>query len=262
MVAEDVLKLVERDSKTRFGAEAPASSQTARVTLSLREMILRGRFLPGERIREIPLARELGVSRIPLRIAFERLAHEGLLEIRNTRGFAVPQFSIGDIYDAIELRGALEGTAARLAAERLPDPRALQLMKESCRLMEQLVRSGNLKLDNFSRYIDLNAKFHAGLITLSRSRMLRRAMDHARSLPFASPSAFVMRQHTLLDSQELFLIAVDQHRRILESIENREGMRAEALAREHARVARQNLDVTLKDRELVQLIPGGKLIKL
>jgi GntR family transcriptional regulator of vanillate catabolism len=225
-------------------------------------MILQGRFPPGERIREIPLALELGVSRIPLRIALERLEHEGLLEIRNTRGFTVPQFSTGDIYDAIELRGTLEGTAARLAAERLQDLRLLEPLRESCHLMEQLARSGKLTLDNFSRYIDFSARFHDALLNLSGSRMLRRAMQHARSLPFASPSAFVMKQHTLLDSQELFLIAVHQHGKIVEAIENREGTRAEALTREHARVARQNLEITLKDRELLHLIPGGKLIKL
>ena len=53
--------------------------QTARATLLLREMVLDGHFLPGERIKEIPLAATLGVSRIPLRLALERLAHEGLL---------------------------------------------------------------------------------------------------------------------------------------------------------------------------------------
>jgi GntR family transcriptional regulator, vanillate catabolism transcriptional regulator len=248
--------------KTAVEPETSASSQTARATLSLREMILQGRFPPGERIREIPLAEDLGVSRIPLRIALERLEHEGLLEIRNTRGFVVPQFSIGDIHDAIELRGTLEGTAARFAAERLQDPGTLDPLRESCELMEQLARSGNLSLDNFSRYIDLNARFHEALLNLSGSRILRRAMQHARSLPFASPSAFVMRQHTLLDSQQLFLIAVDQHRGIVESIAHREGSRAEALAREHARVARQNLEITLKDRGLLQLLPGGKLIKI
>ncbi len=91
--------------------------------LLLREMVIDGHFLPGERIREIPLAAKLRVSRIPLRLVLERLAHEGLLEIRPTRGFVVQQFSRIDIYDAIDLRGMLEGTAARLASERLRDPR-------------------------------------------------------------------------------------------------------------------------------------------
>src|SRR5437763_4139685 len=90
-------------------------SQTSRATLALRDMLLEGRFQPGERIREVPLAAELGVSRIPLRLVLQRLAHEGLLAVRSTRGFVVQNFSAIDIYEAIELRGVLEGMAARLA---------------------------------------------------------------------------------------------------------------------------------------------------
>ena len=98
-------------------------SQTGRAALVLREMLLEGHFQPGERIREVPLAAELGVSRIPLRLVLERLAHEGLLEVRPTRGFVVQRFSATDIYDAIELRGLLEGMAARLTAEKVQELR-------------------------------------------------------------------------------------------------------------------------------------------
>src|ERR1700727_2067814 len=94
-----------------------AASQTARATLLLRELVIDGHFHPGERIKEIPLAAKLRVSRIPLRLALERLAHEGFLEIRPTRGFVFQQFSTTDIHDAIDLRGLLEGAAARLASE-------------------------------------------------------------------------------------------------------------------------------------------------
>src|SRR5215813_13984392 len=106
------------------------SSQTERATLLLREMVVDGHFRPGERIKEIPLAAHLGVSRIPLRLALERLAHEGLIEVRPTRGFVVQQFSPGDIHDAIELRGSLEGMSARLAAERLRDGSELSVMRD------------------------------------------------------------------------------------------------------------------------------------
>src|ERR1700682_887560 len=94
-----------------------SSSQTARATLAPREVLGQGRFRPGERIREVPLAAELKVSRIPLHLALERLAHEGFLQIRPTRGFVVQGFTTDDIYDAIELRGLRGGGAARLATE-------------------------------------------------------------------------------------------------------------------------------------------------
>src|ERR1700726_4054221 len=106
-------------SSTVPGSESKAHSQTARAVVALREMLVQGRFRPGERIREVPLAAELKVSRVPLHLALERLAHEGFLEIRPTRGFVVQRFSTEDIYDAIELRGLLEGAAVRLASQRL-----------------------------------------------------------------------------------------------------------------------------------------------
>jgi GntR family transcriptional regulator, vanillate catabolism transcriptional regulator len=249
--------------KTREPAnENRTASQTARVALLLREMIIDGHFQPGERIKEIPLAAKLRVSRIPLRLVLERLAHEGLLEIRSTRGFVVQQFSTIDIYDAIDLRGMLEGTAARLASERLRDPRDLLPSRQSIEGMEALFQRRKLTLDAFTSYIDFNARFHASLVDLSRSRILRRAINQACSLPFASPSAFLLKQHFLAGSRQLFLIALEHHRGILDAIANREGMRAETLAREHARLARRNLDSALQDRELLKSVRGGNLIEL
>jgi len=238
------------------------SSQTARATLLLREMIIDGHFHPSDRIKEIPLAAQLQVSRIPLRLALERLAHEGLLEIRPTRGFVVQQFSTTDIYDAIELRGILEGAAARLAAERLRDDRELEALRDASQGMDALLRNRKMPLSAFTKYIEFNAKFHSALVDLSRSKILRRAIKQACSLPFASPSAFLLKQHVFEGSKDLFPIALDQHRGIIEAIANREGMRADLLAREHARLARRNLDVALDNRELLKSVRGAKLIQL
>lgn len=225
-------------------------------------MLVQGRFRPGERIREVPLAAQLNVSRIPLHLALERLAHEGFLQIRPTRGFVVQGFSTEDIYDAIELRGLLEGAAARLATERLTDLKDLEPMQEASREIVTLVRRRKLTMEAFNRYIELNAKFHNVLLDLSRSRMLRRAIEQACSLPFASPSAFLNRQYISSDLQDLFLISADQHCAIVDAIANREGMRAEVLTREHARVARRNLEDALKNREQLQGLAGAKLIHL
>ena len=237
-------------------------SQTGRATLVLREMLLEGRFQPGERIREVPLAAELGVSRIPLRLVLERLAHEGLLVVLPTRGFVVQHFSTADIYEAIELRGLLEGMAARLAAERLENPAEAANLQGLNRELLLLVGRRKLTLEFLEQYIDLNAKFHAEILRLSQGRMLHRAMEHICSLPFASPSAFVRRQYIAPESWELFHIAIDQHGGIIEAIVNREAARAETLSREHARVARRNLESALKNGEIGKFVPGMKLIKL
>lgn len=248
--------------KMPAGKDSRASSQTARATLALREMLVQGRFRPGERIREVPLAAELDVSRIPLHLALERLAHEGFLQIRPTRGFVVQGFSTEDIYDAIELRGLLEGAAARLATERLQDASELDPMRESAREIVNLIRNRKLTIETFSRYIDLNAIFHRTLLELARSRMLCRAVEQACSLPFASPSAFLNRQYISPDLHDIFLISADQHCGIVEAIANREGMRAEVLTREHARVARRNLENALKNREQLRDLAVAKLLNL
>ncbi len=253
---------MEHASRMHKVSKPTASSQSARATLALREMLVKGRFRPGERIREVPLAAQLNVSRIPLRLALERLAHEGFLEVRPTRGFVVQQFSTEDIYDAIELRGLLEGTAARLASERLKNPQDLDPMREASIEILQLVRRPKLTVEAFRKYIDLNEKFHAALLDLSHSRMLRRSVEQACSLPFASPGAFLERQFVSSDLHELFLVSADQHCLIVEAIASREGLRAEMLTREHARVARRNLEDALRNREPLLNLAGARLVSL
>lgn len=238
------------------------SGQQLKAQLRLRELLLAGAFAPGERVAEIPLAARLGVSRTPLRLALTALEHEGLLEMLPSGGFVVRDFGAADIADAIELRGVLEGTAARLAAERLADPAALAPMRAAVAAMEPLVRGPAPGLADFERYVGFNEAFHAALLDLAGSAVLRRAIAQVAALPFASPSAFVLTQAELPQSGEVLFIAQAQHRAILEAIEAREGARAEALAREHARLATQNLKHVLDNRALLASLPGGALIRL
>jgi GntR family transcriptional regulator, vanillate catabolism transcriptional regulator len=103
-----------------------AGSRTTKATLGLRELIFNGELAPGQCVPEVAVAVRLGVSRTPLRLALGTLAHEGLLKPLTGGGFLVCSFTLDDVADAIELRGVLEGTAARFAAERLESPLALR----------------------------------------------------------------------------------------------------------------------------------------
>ena len=96
----------------------PAHSQAVRAQMRLREMILAAELPAGARIAELTLVDKLGVSRTPIRTALMKLEQEGLLESLTNGGYAVRTFTERDVSDAIELRGTLEGLAARLAAER------------------------------------------------------------------------------------------------------------------------------------------------
>ena len=74
-------------------------SQTARAFFGLREILLRGEFGRGERISELPLVPRLGTSRTPIRMALERLAHMGLLDVVATGGFTVREFTLWEVLD-------------------------------------------------------------------------------------------------------------------------------------------------------------------
>jgi len=174
----------------------------------------------------------------------------------------VQRFSTADIFDAIELRGLLEGMAARLTAERGQGPADTARLHAVHNELVGVVRRRKLTIEFLEQFMDLNAKFHAEILQFSQCRMLERAMEHVCSLPFASPSAFVRRQYLAPESWELFHAAVDQHQGIVDAITNREAARAETLAREHARVARRNLESALKNGEIAKFVPGMKLIKL
>lgn len=235
-------------------------SQTVRAQLSLRDLILSGGLRPGERISELQAVETTGVSRTPVRMALVRLEEEGLLEAIPSGGFMVKAFSERDILDSIELRGTLEGLAARFAAERGVSARDLEPLKECLGEIDGLIRQTPISVEAFSSYVALNARFHALLTELSRSPPLIRQIDRASALPFASPSGFVMAQSALPEAQ-ILLIAQDQHRIVVDAIENREGARAEAIMREHARLAARNLRLALRNRTHLDLLPALALIR-
>jgi GntR family transcriptional regulator, vanillate catabolism transcriptional regulator len=235
------------------------ASQTARALFSLRESLMRGEFAPGERMAELPLVARLGVSRTPIRLALERLAHMGLLDINTNGGFTVRGYTPSEALDAIEIRGVLEGTAARLASERLVDRAEVDPLR---RINDEIERLDRLTLDSFGDYMDLNEAFHSAIIDLAKSVMLKRAFEHAVSLPFASPSAMVFPTSGFAHADETLAIAKEHHRGLIEAITNRHGTRAESLAREHAVIGRRVLGMALSDSEAFSKVPGRSLINL
>src|SRR5262249_50557250 len=201
--------------------------QIGRAFIGLREMLLHGELPRGERISELPLVARLGTSRTPIRLALERLAHMGLLDVLATGGFAVRGVTLAGVQDAIERRGVVEGTAARFAAERLRDDDELSGLRQSCQRMEALA---SLSIDTFPTYMDLNESFHAGVVDLAKSEMLRRNIAQVSSLPFASASAMVFPTSVLPNAGANLVIANDHHRSIVDAIAHRQGARAQSLA--------------------------------
>ena len=244
----------ERDSERSI-------SQTVRAQLALRDMILSGQLRPGERISELQAVEITSVSRTPVRLALVRLEDEGLLQAIPSGGFMVKAFTERDILDSIELRGTLEGLAARFAAERGASARSLEPLKECLADLDQLVRQDPVSVEAFSAYVTMNARFHALLTELSASPPLIRQIDRVSALPFASPSGFVMAQSALPEAHQILLIGQDHHRIVVDAIENREGARAEAIMREHSRLAARNLRLALRNRTHLDLLPALALLQ-
>ena len=240
--------------------EEASSSQAVKAQLRLREMILAGELPGGSRIAELAIVERLGVSRTPIRAALMRLEQEGLLDALPNGGYAVRTFSEGDVADAIELRGTVEGLAARLAAERGVADAVLSQARRCLDEIDGVLASPALDDAAFGRYVGLNQRFHTLLSDMAASAVLARELERVVRLPFASPSAFVIVQADSPRARDRLVVAQDQHRQVLDAIARREGARAEAIMREHSRLAQRNLREAMRAPHLGQM-PGVRLIR-
>ena len=235
-------------------------SQAVRAQLRLREMILAGELAGGTRIAELAIVERLGVSRTPIRAALMRLEQEGLLEALPNGGYAVRTFSERDVADAIELRGTMEGLSARLAAERGVASVVLAEARACLNEIDGVLAQPALDDEAFTRYVALNQRFHALLSEMAGSPVLARELERVVNMPFASPSGFVGVQANSPRARDMLVVAQDQHRQVLDAIEQREGARAEAIMREHSRLAQRNLREAVQGPHLDRM-PGVRLIR-
>ncbi|MGC1523942.1 MAG: GntR family transcriptional regulator [Steroidobacteraceae bacterium] len=240
----------------------PRAAQTLKAQLRLRQLILDGELTAGERVPELMLVERTGVSRTPIRAALLRLAEEGLLEPSGSGGFVVRAFDEAEAYDAIEVRGMLEGAAARRAAQRRPSKAELSDLRDCVGAMDAIVERRTLGVEQFSDFVRLNERYHSLLLGLARSTVLTRAIERIVALPFASPSAFVMAQSALADAHETLITSQQQHRAILEALAAGAGARAESVAREHSNLAKRNLRAAARREAPLRQVAGGNLLRL
>jgi GntR family transcriptional regulator of vanillate catabolism len=114
--------------------------------------------------------------------------------------------------------------------------------------------------DEFPKFLELNDVFHAEVVNLAKSPMLRQALDRHFTFPFASPDALVNMRPMLTEASNLYVISQEHHYRIIEAISKRQGARAESIAREHAQLSRRNLEMVFAETDSLHALPGGALI--
>lgn len=146
-------------SKSANGVTHPAYEH-------LLEMILNRQLMPGDRIPEVKISQELGISRTPVRDAMRRLANEGLIEIYPNRFAKVAEYSEESIRDIGVLRIALDTMAIRLAAMFSSQADCLRL-KDTAQKCFDAMKEGNKRL----RWL-YDSEFHMELATMSRNELL------------------------------------------------------------------------------------------
>ena len=170
-------------------------------------------------------------------------------------------FSERDVSDAIELRGTVEGLAGaaggrarrrRRAAARGAQPAWSEI--------DGVLRSRRWTTSPSLATSRLNQRFHNLLSEMAGSPVLARELERVMSLPFASPSGFVVVQANSPRARDMLIVAQDQHRQVLDAIERREGSRAEGIMREHSRIAQRNLREAVQAQNLDRM-PGVRLIR-
>jgi len=217
-----------------------AAARSAGTVARLRQLIAEGHYASGERLAEEAVAATLGVSRTPVRLAFRTLAQEGLLQSAGKRGHVVREFSPEDVRVAVEVRGVLEGLAARRLAEQgLPEPvrTTLRACLDDGEQVLASVPDGRLTEAGLARWSALNARFHAAIVQgTGASRVIADAIARNNHLPFASADSITVRRDQLEREFRKLQLAQMQHRLVVQALEQRESARVEALMREHANI--------------------------
>lgn len=203
------------------------ASLVDRVEAALEEAIVTGTLGEGMPLAEAELAAALGVSRSPVRDALRRLAHKGLTESRPRRGMVVCRYTPEEIADFFDLREALEGLAARLAAERMSNAE-IEGVRHHLDAVERQIAAGA------RGYPSGDDDFHARVLRGAGNRQLQGTMEaiqaRVRLLRRRSGAA-----------RERARLALAEHRAILAAITSRDPAAAEAGMRQHVRNARANL---------------------
>ena len=188
----------EKLSPIRLEGYQPLRDMVFDVLMSA---IMQGQLSPGERLLEVQLADEMGVSRTPVREAIRRLELEGFVVMVPRKGAYVAGLSINDVEEVYEIRTVLETLAVRLAAQRM-QPADYAQLDDLSEKMRATWQEGNV--DN---WVSLDASFHELLYKFSRNErlvdMMNNIMEQLSRYRIISLANVEVRHNSLSEHQEL-----------------------------------------------------------
>jgi DNA-binding GntR family transcriptional regulator len=195
------------------------SNAHAEVVEELRDIIIRGQIEPGQRIREVEIAAQFGVSRTPVREAFLVLAAEGLLTLQPGKGARVRVYNAEDIHLVHEVRSLVEGRVARFATDRISNQQ-LSLLEQSCDRLEALPEGAVYECN------EENILFHNMIFTIVGNSQLMHIGREMLEVPLPYKRDYWNDREQRHGSEEA-------HRTILEALRRRDAAGSEAAMREH-----------------------------
>jgi len=203
-----------------------------RVCDLLRNRIIANELPDGAKLTEDSLARELGVSRTPVREAFNRLAQEGLVTVFPGRGAFVATLSFSDMVQLLEIRETLEGMAARLATNRLTTTNLEKLRRQMEVELEKTVRN------DYTGYLDVDRQFHESVISASGNHHLSQLMKSLRD-------RIQMLRHRSVILPGRARKSFQEHLSIIDALSARDPDLAEHRVRNHIRNVRIDLEMVM-----------------
>lgn len=197
---------------------------------TLREAIIVGELKPGERLMEVQLSEKMGVSRTPIREAIRKLELEGLVKTLPRKGVYVAELSPEDIEDVLEVRAALDGLAAFLAADRI----AAEEIKNLKSVLKQFEQ--NVEKNSTSGIVKKDVEFHDIIYRASGNSRLIQILNNLKEQILRFRVIYIKDYST---HEGL----VKEHAQIVRAIEERDRLKAQVLAENHIKYQR---DVMMK----------------
>jgi DNA-binding GntR family transcriptional regulator len=204
----------------------PANSAVDQVIDSIKVGIKTGRYVPGQRLVEPDMVRDLGISRGSVREALRRLEAEGLVQIELYRGASIRKMSRSDFIQVNQIREVLEGLAASLAAERIDEPLRAALTE-----LEQNWDRGTRGWT----YPEYNERFHNLILEASDNRQLPVYIEQAKLLFFR------LQFHRITRAAAAEKRSRREHARIAAAILKGDAKAAERAMRDHVRMSSHDI---------------------
>jgi DNA-binding GntR family transcriptional regulator len=230
-VVKKELKLMENLTKLNLDEYKPLRDV---VFENLRGAIVEGRLKPGERLMEVQLAEQLGVSRTPVR----ELELEGLVVMLPRKGAYVANMSLKDLIDVLEIRASLEGLAASLAAERITD--------EDIKKLESIVEEfkDGINESNVEALLRKDVEFHECIFKSTNNKKLHQLINSLWEQVYRF-------RVTYISDYDSTVNIIEEHKMILDAIKRRDSKLAKKYAMEHIQKAENfMIETTVNNKEL------------